>query len=451
MMGNVRWSVLAGVFVAGLCAGFADIAEACTCVPERTGAQRNAVAMAVKGASAVFVARALDEQYVRLSADQGLWRIRMRVEEAFAGTVPETVEVDVTDDTCGVRFTVGEAFLVYAHDANGRYGTGLCMRTGIAAGHPDLQYLRDRSYLLPQARIEPKRGLLVAHEKDSRLAFIDPSSGTVTTVGEVPIGPHEIAVSSTGTKAVVTSYDPKPPNGSSLSVVDLSTFETSRHFVGTLFRPQSIAVSDDIAWYTVDSQPAPGSFSLQAGGLLGRRAASLKRSPQLIAATRDGLLMTTDATSTEVAFDSRDRLVHVAVRGVPSLIELSPDDHQLWVISGAQVTILDVAAKTVAGNFDLPIRRPGALQFLPDGGRVVITDLESGDALVLDAHTYELRGRVHVGRMPSDIAVTPNGRQAYIALTGDDQVIGLDLTRMAIFQAITTGEAPTRIVWTGAR
>jgi DNA-binding beta-propeller fold protein YncE len=258
-------------------------------------------------------------------------------------------------------------------------------------------------------------------------------------------------VSSTGTKAVVTSYDPTPPDGSSLSIVDLSTFETSRHFVGTLFRPQSIAVSDDVAWYTVDSQPALGAFNLRAAGWLGRRPAALKQPPRLVAATRDGLLMTTDAASPEVAFDSRDRLTYVAVRGVPSLIELSPDDHQLWVVSGAQVTILDVAGKTVAGSIDLPIRRPGALQFLPDGGRIVITDLESGDALVLDAHTYELRGRVHVGRMPSDIAITPNGRQAYIVLTGDNQVIGLDLTRMAIFQAITTGDAPTRIVWTGAR
>src|SRR5688572_16804206 len=407
--------------------------------------------MAVTGSKAVFVARALDERYVRLAADAGLWRMRMRVEETFAGDLPETVDVDVTDDTCGVRFTVGEAFLVYAHEANGGYGTGLCTRTGIAAGHPDLQYLRDRSYLLPQPPIAPKRGLLLAHEKDSRLAFIDPGAGTLTTVGEVPLGLHEIAVSSTGTKAVVTSYDPKPPNGSSLSVVDLSTFETSRHFVGTLFRPQAIAVSDDVAWYTVESQPALGSFNLQDDIRLGRRATALKRPPRLIAATRDGLLMTADATSPEVAFDSRERVVHVAVRGVPTLLEVSPDDHQLWVISGAQVTILDVVSKAVAGSFDLPIRRPGALQFLPDGGRVVISDLESGDALVLDAHTYELRGRVHVGRLPSDIAITPNGRQAYIALTGDNQVIGLDLTRMAIFQAIATGEAPVRIVWTGAR
>ena len=88
---------------------------------------------------------------------------------------------------------------------------------------------------------------------------------------------------------------------------------------------------------------------------------------------------------------------------------------------------------------------------MPSVGRVVVSDLDSGDVLVFDARTYELRGRVHVGRTPADIAITPNGRQAYVVLTGDNSVVGLDLARMAVFQTIPTGDAPTRIVWTGPR
>lgn len=439
-------------FVAALLAGgIADTAEACSCVAQRTGNQRNAVAMAVNASKAVFVGHAVEEQRVAGAATAASWRTRMRVEETLAGSVGTTVDVYVPDDACGSRFTIGDRYLVYAVDQGGEHWTHACTRTGMAQGHGDLGYLRDRSYLQAPTKVDAKRGFIVAHERDSRLAFIDPSAGTITTLGEVASGPHEIAVSRSGTKAVVTSYDPKPPNGSSLSVVDLATFETTRHFIGSLFRPQAIAISDDIAWYTVEAQVALGQFDLQGGPAFDRRPADRTRAPVLVAATREGMVVTTYADSAEIAFNGRDRLTHVAVQGVPQLIELTPDESRLWVVAGSRVTILDVEQKTAVATFDLTIKRPGAMQFLPDGGRVVISDLDSGDVLVVDAQTHELRGRVHVGRTPSDIAVTPNGRQAYVALTGDNTVVGLDLARMAVFQTIPTGDAPTRIVWTGPR
>jgi YVTN family beta-propeller protein len=436
-----------------LAGGFDSSAEACSCVEQTFQSTRAAVAAEARASRAVFVARVVRDDRVRFDRGEWTWRVRMQIEEAFKGTPPEAVDLFIDDTSCGYRMTAGERYLVYAFDRGGNFETNLCTRTGPADGHRDLTYLRDGSYLRPIVRAEPKRGLLVAHEADPRLLLIDPGSGQTEASIDVSPGPHEMAISRDGGKLVITSYDPKPPSGSSLLIVDLATLETRRRLIGSLFRPQAIVISDDMAWYSIESQVALESTGLWAEG--GRPISvprtDRRRTPLLVTATRTGSLIWTYVKSEDVAFGGASGVTHVPVGGVPQLIELTPDDRHLWVVSGTRLTVVDVERKVVLTAPDLPIRRPSAMQFLPDGTRVVMSDLESGDVLVLDTQTYELRGRVQLGRGPADIAVTPNGRQAYIAMTGENAVVGLDLARMAIFQTIPTGEAPNRIVWSGPR
>jgi YVTN family beta-propeller protein len=78
---------------------------------------------------------------------------------------------------------------------------------------------------------------------------------------------------------------------------------------------------------------------------------------------------------------------------------------------------------------------------------VLITDLDAGDLLVIDRAAHKELKRIPVGKQPAGILVEPGGGRAYIAVTGDNNVVIFDLKKLEIAGRIQTGDGPDGMAW----
>jgi len=133
----------------------------------------------------------------------------------------------------------------------------------------------------------------------------------------------------------------------------------------------------------------------------------------------------------------------------PEGIDLSPDEKELWAAHSRDggVSIIDLAAKKVTGTLDVHTKRSNRLKFTPDGNRVLISDLEAGDLVVLDAPSRREIKRMKLGRNPEGILMAPDGARAYVAVAGDNQVAIVDLKTLEVTGRISTGSGPDGMAW----
>ncbi|HUG38372.1 MAG TPA: beta-propeller fold lactonase family protein [Candidatus Limnocylindrales bacterium] len=91
---------------------------------------------------------------------------------------------------------------------------------------------------------------------------------------------------------------------------------------------------------------------------------------------------------------------------------------------------------------DQPVNLPFHIAFSPDGRRLYVVHMGSGDMSVLDLQTSLKVAHVDVGDGPRGLAVSPDGRRAYTAnaLSGDVSVV--DLTTHQEIQRIPVTTSP---------
>jgi DNA-binding beta-propeller fold protein YncE len=114
------------------------------------------------------------------------------------------------------------------------------------------------------------------------------------------------------------------------------------------------------------------------------------------------------------------------------------------------VSIVDVASRKVVHTIDAGTRRSNRLKFTRDGGLVLVSDLDMGDVVFLDARKRQIIKRLRVGRMVEGILIAPDGR-AYVAVTGENRVVAIDLQKMDVVKSIATGEGPDGMAWSQVR
>jgi YVTN family beta-propeller protein len=139
----------------------------------------------------------------------------------------------------------------------------------------------------------------------------------------------------------------------------------------------------------------------------------------------------------------------VPVGAGPEGLDLSPDGRELWTAhtGDGRVSIIDVAAKKVVQTIDAGTRRSNRLKFTRDGALVLISDLDAGQIVFVDASSRRVTKRLNVGRMAEGILIAPDGRRAYAAVTGEDRIAVIDLQKLEVVQTIATGHGPDGMAW----
>ena len=137
----------------------------------------------------------------------------------------------------------------------------------------------------------------------------------------------------------------------------------------------------------------------------------------------------------------------------PEAIDLSPDGKELWTAHSRDggVSVIDVAAKRVAHTFNIGTKRSNRLRFTPDGGRVLVSDLDGNEVIVIDAASRREVKRIPMGRTPEGILMAKDGSRAYVAEAGENRIAMIDLKTLAVTGHFATGDGPDGMAWSDRR
>ena len=299
----------------------------------------------------------------------------------------------------------------------------------------------------------PASTLLILNKSDATLSIVDAGSGK--TVGMVPTGdgPHEVAATADGRLAFVTNYGDRTP-GNTLSVIDLAGRRESRRVdLGTLRQPHGLIVVDGKALFTAEGARSIALFDPVANRIAWRLETG-QLVTHMIVASRDGrTLFTSNMGSNTISVIENSggqwRQTLVPVGAGPEGLDLSPDGRELWTAHSRDggVSVIDVAARKVVQTIDAGTRRSNRLKFTRDGAHALISDLDAGEVVFIDVKARRVAKRLPVGRMVEGILIAPDGRRAYVAVTGENRVAAIDLQNMEVVQTIATGQGPDGMAW----
>ena len=300
----------------------------------------------------------------------------------------------------------------------------------------------------------PSPALLVLN-KEGSLAIVNPTTRQV--VGTVRTGdsPHETAVSSDGKLAFVSNYGTAAAPGNSLSVIDLAARkEIHRVDLGVLHMPHGLAYADGKLYFTAETNKIIGTYNPatnQVDWLMGTGQGTT----HMIAVSQDAnKIFTANIGSDSIGLFERtgtqswEQTVIPVGKG-PEGFDITPDGKELWTANSRDggVSVIDLASKKVVRTFAVQTKRSNRLKFTPDGRLVLITDLDSGDLLVLERGTRKELKRLNLGRQPAGIVVQPDSTKAYVAVTGDNNVAVIDLKTLELIARIQTGTGPDGMAW----
>ena len=299
--------------------------------------------------------------------------------------------------------------------------------------------------------------LLVLEKEDKSLAIVNPE--TLKVVVRLPAGedPHEVAVTEDGRRAYISNYGGFRIPQRTLSVVDLVAPKALPPVdLGPLRAPHGLDMVNGKLYFTAEGSKLIGSYDPNGQGVewvLGTgqgRTHMLKVKPDLTA------IFTANMTSDSVSIFEPDknsdssgwRATVIPVGKAPEGFDVSPDGKELWAASHQDVvTIIDLATKKVTATITTHTKFANRLKFTPDGKRVLISDLGTGDLIVLDAVSRTEIKRISLGRGCAGILVPPDGSIAYVAVSPDSNVAVVDLKTYSVTGRIPTGKGPDGMAW----
>ncbi len=296
--------------------------------------------------------------------------------------------------------------------------------------------------------------LLVLNKGDSTLAFIDPESGKTSVTIATGDGPHEIELSSDNQLAFVSNYGGSVA-GKTLSVIEVDKrAERQRVDLKELRRPHGLSSSKGYLYFTIEDSRSVGRYNSKTGTVDWTFDTKQERT-HMILASRDGTkLFTSNMGSNSIGVLERGannqwHQTLVAVGQGPEGLDESPDGRELWTAHSGDggISIIDTSTKKVVHTFDIETKRSNRLKFTPDGKHVLVSDLGSGELVIIDVRQRAERTHLSVGRSPTGILIEPEGTRAYVAVSGDNRIAVVDLKTMSVQRTIQTGNNPDGMAW----
>jgi YVTN family beta-propeller protein len=301
----------------------------------------------------------------------------------------------------------------------------------------------------------PAARLVVLNKEDANLAIVDPVSGNV--VGRVPVGqqPHELVVSTDGKTAFASNYGTGPAPGRTISMIDLASQKELRRIdVSPLSRPHGLAFANGKLYFTAEADRKIARYD-PATGTIDWQFETGQATTHMVLPTRDARTIFTsniggDSVSAiqQSAGGAWTQTVIPVGKG-PEGIALSPDGREVWSAHSRDggVSIIDVASRRVVQTISLGTKRSNRITLTPDAKFALVSDLDAGELVVLDAPARKEIRRIPLGRMPEGILVPAAGGVAYVAVNGDNFVAVIDLKTWQVTKKIQTGIGPDGMAW----
>lgn len=317
----------------------------------------------------------------------------------------------------------------------------------------------------PAAAQAPSGDLVVvANKQAASVTVLDAATGRAVATLPVGQGPHEVAASPDGRWAVVTNYGAQAP-GSSLSVIDLDRLQVVRTIdLGEYRRPHGIAFLPGGMRVAVTSEASQNVVIVDAGaGTVARAIPTGQRGSHMLAVSPDGRRIYTaniPSGTVSVLDVEAGTLLRTSepIARVTEGIALSPDGRRLWIGSNEDHTVTVVDAATLAPVDTLPAPGfPYRAVAAADGGRVVVPNPMAATLRLFDARTLTEEAAIVIppgaagAAQPVGVALSADGRTAYVSLQDRSQVAVVDLASRAITGFWDVGAGPDGIAYARRR
>lgn len=304
--------------------------------------------------------------------------------------------------------------------------------------------------------------LLVGNKSADTVWALDTTSGERLGWFDTGEGPHEIEVSPDGRHAVVSNYGRRDAPGDSLTVYDSRLGEVVRVVdLGTNTRPHGMAfLDDDRLAVTAEGAAELLVVDIGAGEVLERIPVGAGTA-HMVAVSPDGSLawVTNIAAGTLERVDLSKGKVTGSIRTGDGAegVAVARAGNEVWVTNRAAdtISIVDAVSLDEVATLEsagVPIR----IAITPDGRNALVTNARAGTVSVFDVEGRDLVTTLTVaepdaeyrdtllGRaaLPIGVEIHPDGKYAYVAVSGGDEVAVVDTREWRVVRRWTTGREP---------
>lgn len=305
----------------------------------------------------------------------------------------------------------------------------------------------------------PSGTIVVSNMNDNTATVVDAATGRVVATLPTGEGPHEVATSHDGRWALVSNYGVRGKPGNSITVIDVARPAVARTIdLREHQRPHGMTFlpGDTIVAVTSETSKLVLFVHLGSGAIVKTLPTNARASHMLAASLTGDRIVTANIAENSISVltpaSSGDPKI-VAVARQPEGIAITPNGNFAWAGSNRDSVVLivdtrsGVAVDTLRG-FGLPYR----IAISSDGRRAVITDPMRATVRVFDAATRRQQFAIDVPRdslvataevpgspSPEGVAVTRDGRWAFVTLQGRNRVVTIDLDRGVIVAWAPTG------------
>ena len=298
----------------------------------------------------------------------------------------------------------------------------------------------------------PRGTVVVSNMNDNTAMILDAESGRTLATLPTGEGPHEVAVSHNGNRAVVSNYGVRGKPGHTLTLIDIQKLDTIRTIdLHDYQRPHGMVFlpGDTLLAVTSEVSRAVLLVDVRSGTVITTRPSSGRGTHMLgLSARGERLVMGNIADGTITVLDpfAKDsgRVIRVAAQ--PEGVAISPDGAFAWAGSNRDsvVVVVDLrsgAAVDTLRGFGLPYR----MAVSPDGRTAVVTDPVKARVRVFDAATRRQRFDIAVpadslvstaevagSPSPEGVTISRDSRWAFVTLQGRNRLATIDLARGTI-------------------
>jgi YVTN family beta-propeller protein len=341
----------------------------------------------------------------------------------------------------------------------------------------------------------PSKALLVLEKNGNQLDIID--AATLKIVAKAPVGqdPHEVIASSDGKLAYISNYgagmqDPLHM----ISVIDLVAQKALTPIeLGALHAPHGLDFAGGELYFTAEANKVIGRYNpatQQIDWVLGTgqdRTHMVWVGPDLEKIVTSNVNSATISVIELVLQPNRsfgpppsgnpgqgpgsappipppggDRksweVTNVPVGRGSEGFDVSPDGKEIWVANAQDgtVSIIDFAAKKVTQTIPVSVKGANRLKFSPDGKLVLVSGLGMGgpgappsgpNLVALDTVTRKETKQFNLGGGAAGILMDPNGSRAFVAVSGGNKVVVVDLKTLAVSSEISPLGQPDGMAW----
>jgi YVTN family beta-propeller protein len=260
----------------------------------------------------------------------------------------------------------------------------------------------------------------VTNQRTDRIQILTGTS--LRVVDEIPAGekPHNITFSKDGKTAYVANL-----RSNNVTVVDA----IAKRYVATIPAGKTthyVAISPDQSLLLVVNRGDETITVVEAASLKQLAVLPVGKRPNMAVFTPDGkrAYVSNSGDGSLSILDAQTLTVSETIRGVGrdiSSIAITPDGRKLVVIATGEdkYLMIDTATRRPIAQGSTG-RDPRSLALTPDGGQVVIVNRVSNSLTVVDVRSGQVTDTItEVGDKPSSIALSADGRRAFVVLIGE--------------------------------